>query len=197
MKTDVLPTEDEVYRMTKMTELTLKETGYRHYEISNFARRGYECRHNIGYWERENYLGLGLGAASLMENIRYTNTRDLYAYLEGAAVIREGVWQSEIMDEQGKVAGIDELPATNLHASVERVPRKAQIEEYMFLGLRKIDGISRDAFERAFGIPVEAVYQEVFTHLTEQGLLLKRAGQIYLTEKGQDLSNYVLAQFLL
>ena len=75
MQTVALPTEDEVYRMTKLTEQVLAEAGYVHYEVSNFAKPGYACRHNIGYWERENYLGLGLGASSLMENIRYSNTR--------------------------------------------------------------------------------------------------------------------------
>ena len=65
-----------MYLMTKLTEQVLAEAGYVHYEVSNFAKPGYACRHNIGYWERENYLGLGLGASSLMENIRYSNTRN-------------------------------------------------------------------------------------------------------------------------
>lgn len=191
LPTDVLPTEDDVYRMTKMTEQLLAEAGYEHYEISNFAKPGYACRHNIGYWERVNYLGMGLGAASLMENIRYMNIREIYPYLEETMQIREGYWQ-ETGEETDAM-----LPATNLHVSVERIPRKAQIEEYMFLGLRKIDGIKRDTFQQVFGIPVEAVYQEVLAHLQEEELLQKRAGRIYLTPKGQDLSNYVLAQFLL
>ena len=78
MQTVALPTEDEVYRMTKLTEQVLAEAGYVHYEVSNFAKPGYACRHNIGYWgAAENYLGLGLGASSLMENIRYSNTRGI------------------------------------------------------------------------------------------------------------------------
>lgn len=199
MNTYVLPTEDEVYRMTKVTELALKEAGYEHYEVSNFAKPGFACRHNIGYWERENYLGLGLGASSLMENIRYTNIRELYPYLEESRNIREGLWENEI-EEQGAYGTKkrkEELPATNMHASAESVSRKAQIEEFMFLGLRMTEGISRDRFNETFGTKIEAVYSEVLTHLQEEGLLLKRAGRIYLTEKGQDLSNYALAQFLL
>ncbi len=101
MQTVALPTEDEVYRMTKLTEQVLAEAGYVHYEVSNFAKPGYACRHNIGYWERENYLGLGLGASSLMENIRYSNTRELYVYLEETRHIREGIWENEITDSQG------------------------------------------------------------------------------------------------
>lgn len=192
LQTDVLPTEDEVYRMTKMTQQVLKEAGYGQYEISNFARPGYECRHNIGYWRRVNYLGIGLGASSLMENVRYSNIRELYRYLEETERIREGIWQNDLAD-----GSIEELRATNLNGSVERVSRNAQIEEYMFLGLRMTEGISRDEFQAAFGLPVEAVYQEVLLRLQEEELIMKRAGRIYLTEKGQDLSNYVLARFLL
>lgn len=192
LQTDVLPTEDEVYRMTKMTQQVLKEAGYVQYEISNFARPGYECRHNIGYWRRVNYLGVGLGASSLMENVRYSNIRELYRYLEETERIREGIWQNDLAD-----GSIEELRATNLNGSVERVSRNAQIEEYMFLGLRMTEGISRDEFQAAFGLPVEAVYQEVLLRLQEEELIMKRAGRIYLTEKGQDLSNYVLARFLL
>lgn len=199
MQTFVLPTEDEVYRMTKLTEHVLKKAGYEHYEVSNFAKPGYACRHNIGYWERENYLGLGLGAASLMENIRYSNTRELYEYLEQSENIREGLWENEVSEERadGVYSYKEELPATNLHASVERISRKGQIEEFMFLGLRMIDGISRERFEKCFGTQIEAVYQEVLSHLQAEGLLQKRAGRIYLTEQGQDVSNYALAQFLL
>lgn len=192
LPTDALPTEEEVYRMTKMTEQLLKEAGYEHYEVSNFALPGFACRHNIGYWKRADYLGVGLGAASLLDNIRYTNTSELYTYLEEAEHLRAGLWQQEQAD--GTTA---ELPAVNLHAAVERVGRKAQMEETMFLGLRMTEGVYRTEFERNFGIPVEAVYGTVLQHLQEEKLLLKREGRIFLTEMGQDVSNYVLAQFLL
>lgn len=190
LPTDALPNEDEVYRMTKMTEQVLKEAGYVHYEVSNFALPGFSCRHNIGYWKRADYLGVGIGAASLLDNIRYTNTGELYTYLEGAQHLRAGLWQQEQGD-------FKELPATNLHVSVEAVGRKAQMEETMFLGLRMMEGIYRTEFEQNFGIPVEAVYGEALQRLQGEELLLKREGRIYLTERGQDLSNYVLAQFLL
>lgn len=192
LPTDALPTEEEVYRMTKMTEQMLKEAGYEHYEVSNFALPGFACRHNIGYWKRADYLGVGLGAASLLDNIRYTNTSELYTYLEEAEHLRAGLWQQEQAD--GTTA---ELPAVNLHAAVEPVGRKAQMEETMFLGLRMTEGVYRTEFERNFGIPVEAVYGTVLQHLQEEKLLLKREGRIFLTEMGQDVSNYVLAQFLL
>jgi oxygen-independent coproporphyrinogen-3 oxidase len=175
MKTVALPSEDEVYQMTKMTEQVLKEAGYMQYEISNFARPGFACRHNIGYWKRVSYLGLGLGAASLMENVRYTNTRELYDYIAGTKL--------PDMEQQ-------------LRIQAEEIARKGQMEEFMFLGLRMTEGISRGEFEQAFGVGIEAVYGDVINRLQGEELLIKRAGRIFLTERGLDLSNYVLAQFL-
>ena len=136
-------------------------------------------------------IGVGLGAASLLSNIRYTNTGELYAYLEGSACLRPGLWENPKEDGQ-----TEELPAVNLHVSVERIDRRGQMEEFMFLGLRMMDGISRQEFEECFGVPIEAVYQETMAHLQEEGLLIKRAGRIYLSERGQEVSNYALAQFL-
>lgn len=167
-QTEVLPTEDEVYRITKLTQQYLKNAGFEQYEISNFARPGFECAHNIGYWTRENYLGLGLGAASLIDNVRYNNTTDLDAYIGG-----------------------------ELRVTEDEVSRKAQMEEFMFLGLRMNCGVTREQFQETFNIPIEGIYKDVLEQLKEEGLLDVSAGRIVLTEKGQDLSNYALAQFLL
>lgn len=171
MQTESLPTEEEEYQTTKMTQHILKEAGYHWYEISNFAKPGYECRHNIGYWKRVDYLGVGLGASSLVDNVRYSNTRDLYTYLS--------------------------VPADSLHETAAQITRNEQMEEFMFLGLRMRDGFYRDEFTQAFGIPIEAVYGDALNHLQQEELLLKREGRIYLTDKGMDLNNYVVAQFML
>lgn len=171
MQTESLPTEEEEYQTTKMTQHILKEAGYHWYEVSNFAKPGYECRHNIGYWKRVDYLGVGLGASSLIDNVRYSNTRDLYTYLS--------------------------VPADSLHETAEQITRNGQMEEFMFLGLRMRDGFYREEFTQAFGIPIEAVYGDVLNHLQQGELLLKREGRIYLTDKGMDLNNYVVAQFML
>ena len=171
MQTESLPTEEEEYQTTKMTQHILKEAGYHWYEISNFAKPGYECRHNIGYWKRVDYLGVGLGASSLIDNVRYSNTRDLYTYLS--------------------------VPADSLHETAAQITRNEQMEEFMFLGLRMRDGFYRDEFTQAFGIPIEAVYGDALNHLQQGELLLKREGRIYLTDKGMDLNNYVVAQFML
>lgn len=171
MQTESLPTEEEEYQTTKMTQHILKEAGYHWYEVSNFAKPGYECRHNIGYWKRVDYLGVGLGASSLIDNVRYSNTRDLYTYLS--------------------------VPSDSLHETAEQITRNEQMEEFMFLGLRMRDGFYRDEFTQAFGIPIEAVYGDALNHLQQEELLLKREGRIYLTDKGMDLNNYVVAQFML
>lgn len=187
MPTEVLPTEDEVYRIYKLTQQYLASAGYVQYEISNYAHPGFECEHNIGYWTRENYLGLGLGAASLIENIRYSNISDLMTYIENSQDMK---WL-EYKQEENSVIG------TNLHASVDQILRKAQMEEFMFLGLRQKCGVTREQFEKNFGISIDAIYKDAFTYLKKEGLLEICAGRITLTEKGQDLSNFALAQFLL
>ena len=188
LETEILPTEDEVYRTTKLTQQFLAKAGYEQYEISNFAQPGYACDHNIGYWTRENYLGLGLGAASLVENVRYTNNTDLEAYIKQTKQI-----EMMPLEEQGA----DIYWKTNLHISADVVSRKAQMEEFMFLGLRMNCGVTRAKFEECFGIPIEGIYGITLDKLKKQGLLEMNAGTICLTENGQDVSNYVLAQFLL
>ena len=169
MPTEVLPNEDEVYRIYKLTQDYLRRAGYQQYEISNFAQPGFECEHNIGYWTRRNYLGLGLGAASLVENVRYSNTTDLYEYIED--------------------------PTANRIA--DTVSRKAQMEEFMFLGLRMNEGVTRDRFLREFGIPIDGIYRDVLERMKAEDLLYVENGQIRLTDRGMDLGNYVMSQFLI
>lgn len=199
MQTDILPTEDEVYRIYKMTQHYLAKAGYKQYEISNFAHPGFECEHNIGYWTRANYLGLGLGAASLVENVRYANISDLYQYIENSKNMR---WISYYLNKEGILCEADakeqeSVLGTNIHASIDPVSRKSQMEEFMFLGLRQICGVTRQQFEETFGIPIDGIYKNVLDHLRNEGLLDTNEGKIVLTEKGMDLSNYALAQFLL
>lgn len=188
MQTEVLPTEDEVYRIYKLTQQYLAQNGFEQYEISNFAQPGYECDHNIGYWTRADYLGVGLGAASLVDNARYTNTTDLYQYIEDSKNI-----QIQNFAPEGETA----VYGTNLHMEAGAVSRKAQMEEFMFLGLRMNQGLTREQFQKAFGIPIDGVYKNALEHLKTEGLLDTSEGRIVLTEKGMDLSNYALAQFLI
>lgn len=168
-ETMLLPTEEAEYRTTKMTRELLQAEGYHWYEISNFAKNGRECRHNIGYWKRADYLGVGLGAASLIDNVRYSNTDDIYEYMNHPETAAKG----------------------------EAVSRNAQMEEFMFLGLRLIDGFHREEFEKNFGVAIEGVYGSELKQLQQEELLVQQEGIIRLTEKGIDVSNYALSQFLL
>lgn len=165
----ILPSEETERAMYQLTGELLRQKGYEQYEISNYAKKGKECRHNIGYWTRKNYLGLGLGSASLIENVRFSNTSDLQEYLNGN------------FEPQGK----------------EVLERKEQMEEFMFLGLRMRKGISRKDFLENFNVEMEAVYGEVIKKMVAQGLLKQREGQIFLTEEGISVSNYVMSEFLL
>ncbi|MGN0342863.1 MAG: radical SAM family heme chaperone HemW [Roseburia sp.] len=189
-----LPSEETEYEIGQETKRLLAEYGYERYEISNYAKPGYACGHNVGYWRREPYLGVGLGASSLLRqsDVRYTNTSDIQEYIKGCEEIC--LLEKEVPLTRRKEQTIS---YTNLHQTAEYVKRPAQMEEFMFLGLRMVEGVTRRAFRDSFGVEIEAVYPEVLQSLVQQELLVMREGQIRLTERGMDLSNYVLAQFLL
>lgn len=166
---EFLPTEETERQMYGHAVSYLKGRGYRQYEISNYAKPGRECRHNIGYWALEEYLGLGLGSASLVDGARFSNTRELSDYLAG--------------DFSRK--------------NEQRLSRREQMEEFMFLGLRMMEGVSRAEFQGRFGVAPEAVYGRELSQLCGQGLLHQHAGRIALTEEGVSVSNYVMAHFLM
>lgn len=135
------------------------------------------------------YLGAGLGADSLLGEVRYGNIRDLQDYIRKSMHIEE----TEILDEKQEKMII----GTNLHARASQLNQKMQMEEFMFLGFRMTEGIEKSRFYRKFGLPVDFVYQETLKKLTSEGLLIETPTRLYLTEKGMDLNNYVAAQFLL
>lgn len=175
-----IPDEDCDRVMYEETKRILNEAGYHRYEISNYALEGYRCRHNCGYWRRKNYIGFGIGAASLFENTRFSNSRNIEKYIKDPCGCRE-----------------DEIILS----------RQDCIEEFMFLGLRMTEGVSFGEFESAFGERLDDVYGEVLGKNIAEGLLCERISgtdtgngekirHIALTDRGIDVSNYVLAQFL-
>lgn len=192
----LLPEEDVERQMYELTETFLQIKGYERYEISNYAKPGYECRHNCGYWIRKDYLGLGLGASSLVEHQRFQNTSDLKTYLE-----QEYSPQCEGQDERiAETIQLQEktgLTQTGHHIHIETLDKKSEMEEFMFLGLRLMTGISRQQFEDTFRVTLESVYGEVLRKLKGEQLIEEVAGYVRLTEHGIDVSNYVLAEFLL
>ena len=171
-----LPSEEEERLIYERTREILAEYGYQQYEISNYAKPGYECRHNLGYWERVPYLGLGTGASSL---IRYQGKEYRFHHV------------TEV-EEYIKLAGTPE----KLVREPEEVVRRAQIEEFMFLGLRKSQGIGKSEFRKRFGVPIEEIYGDILQKQEGQGLIRIEAERISLTKRGMDLSNYVFAQYL-
>ena len=192
----LLPEEDVERQMYELTETFLHTKGYERYEISNYAKPGYECRHNCGYWIRKDYLGLGLGASSLVEHQRFQNTSELKTYLEQEYSPQcEG--QHERIAETIQLQEETGLTQTGHHIHIETLDQKSEMEEFMFLGLRLMAGISRQQFEKKFQVTLNSVYGEVLRKLKGEQLIEEVAGYVRLTEHGIDVSNYVLAEFLL
>jgi oxygen-independent coproporphyrinogen-3 oxidase len=168
-----VPGEDEEREMYYLTEQLLAKHGYEHYEISNFAKPGFACRHNLAYWERKDYLGFGVSAASLFQECRYTNLSEVNAYIR-------------------KCEDLD-----SLRLEVHQLTIEEQMEEFMFLGLRKIDGINIKDFSYIFNKDIEDVYGGVIRKNIRLGLLRKTGHSISLTGHGIDVSNVVMSEFLL
>ena len=185
-----LPDEETERRMYEITDDILRKAGYHRYEISNYALPGRECRHNRVYWKRGNYVGFGLGAASMVENVRFENTRKMQEYLAEYAGV-PGAEPVSADVAQGDMQQI--FRGENVHP----LSPQEQMEETMFLGLRLTEGVSKAEFHRQFGVSMEQIYGKVIQENIVQGLLADEAGYVRLTREGMDLSNYVMAQFLL
>lgn len=168
-KSRYLPDEEEERAMYELTGKKLGEQGYHRYEISNYAKEGYECSHNKAYWIRQDYVGFGIGAASLINNTRFQNKRSLSGYLAGDT------------EKEEKTV----------------LTREECMEEFMFLGLRLTKGVEKAQFMEQFGVPMEQVYKEVINKQEKLGLLINGEKNVYLTPKGLDVSNVVMAEFLL
>lgn len=175
-----LPDEDTERQMYSYVCERLEKAGWHQYEISNFAKSGFKCRHNISYWERTNYIGFGIGAASLFEECRYTNISDIQEYIDKLSGNSE-----------------DSVKLNAIREESSRLSAAEQMEEYMFLGLRKTDGISVSDFFNTFGRHVKEVYKAVIDKNISYGLLEMSGDRLFLTRHGIDVSNIVMAEFLL
>lgn len=190
--TPQLPDEEADRKLYKITNDILRENGYHRYEISNYAKEGCECRHNKVYWQRGDYVGFGIGAASLVENVRFSNIRDMQSYVNHITQMtknresEKSFFEEEVLCEQVDVLSVEE-----------------QMEEFMFLGLRLIEGVSKEAFFKAFGKHMDEVYPGLVERMTAQKLLYSYQKEdngecfVALTEYGLDVSNVVMAEFLL
>ena len=165
----LLPDEDSEREMYHETKRFLKDCGYERYEISNYAKPGRECRHNIGYWTGVPYLGLGLGASSYLDGCRFTVNPDMKQSLE-------------------------EKPG--MFTDIEKLTKKDMEEEFFYVGLRMTAGVSLSEFERRFGISAKEVYPGLMETFVKEKAARFEGDRFVLTDYGLDVSNYIMAQFL-
>lgn len=169
----LLPTEDDTLQMYRKCIQMLTDAGYEHYEISNFAKPQRKCKHNLRYWNCDEYVGLGVGAHSYFQGIRYHNQENLAQYIKESYCLQK----------------LQKDPQT-IHA-------KEAYEEYMFLGLRLIQGVSKEEFYHRFQRSMEEVYGSVLQKLVKLGLLKEEENNVKLTKRGLEVGNVVFEQFLL
>ena len=165
-----LPDEETERDMYYLTKDMLEKAGFYRYEISNYALAGYECKHNVRYWMRKDYLGLGLGASSCINNVRYKNTEWLDEY----------IIENKYMEKE----------------DVQILSEKECMEEFMFLGLRMTNGVSKTKFMEVFGLSMDSVYGEVLTRLCDKKLIETEGDFVRLSTLGLDVSNSVWVEFL-
>lgn len=181
--------EDTDRLMYQFTKEILGEHGYNRYEISNYSMEGKECVHNIVYWTCEEYLGIGLGAASYINGVRFANIRGIDKYISKYKNIQyiETISKYDSIYNRDVVCGISRLSDFN------------KMEEFMFLGLRMTSGVSKQEFIKRFNRHIEDVYGDVIKYFLENNLLAEGANsdKIYLTDRGIDVSNRILSEFLL
>ena len=168
-----LPSENDERTMYSITKDILKEHGYYQYEISNYAQDGKECFHNKVYWKFEEYLGLGVSSSSFIDEKRIKNIDNIKEYIEKITKNEDVIQEIHVNDE------------------------KDDMEEFMFMGLRMIEGIDEEKFKKKFGKDVYDVYKEPIEKHVQERLLICDSGKIKLTPKGIELSNYVMSDFIL
>jgi len=167
-----LPKEDLEAEMFEYIIAELEKAGFEHYEISNFSKPGFESCHNLMYWDNAEYYGIGAGASGYVNGIRYKNHGPIRHYLQA-------------------------VEAGNARVQEEALTLKEQMEEEMFLGLRKKSGVSKKRFEEKFGISFEEQYGAVVSELTEQGLLVPDRDIVRMTKQGLFLGDTVAEKFIL
>ncbi len=170
-----IPSESDDRVMYHYVIAALKKAGYNHYEISNCAKEGKECRHNLKYWSMEPYLGLGLGASSYFEGKRSQNLDDINEYI--------------------KAVDDNNIPFKTVHKNTI----EDSMKEFVFTGLRKTEGINLKLFEDVYGLKFMDVYgdkKEYLERSQEEGILYLDENRLTITEKGIDISNKIMAEFV-
>ncbi|MGM0217718.1 radical SAM family heme chaperone HemW [Enterococcus sp. AZ126] len=168
-----LPDQEVEAQMFEETILAMEKAGRHQYEVSNFALKGQESQHNLVYWNNDHYYGFGAGASGYLGHTRYRNHGPIQHYLKP---LKE-----------------NQLPTVE----TELLTLNNQMEEELFLGLRKMRGVSKSRFQEKFGLPLDHVYKETIPELVQKGLLLENEDHIQLTEQGLFVGNDVFEAFLI
>jgi len=165
----VLPDEDTEREIYDFAQSEMEKHGYYQYEISNFARSGYESRHNTKYWSCDEYIGIGLSAHSFTDGVRFSNTDDFSSYVKGEFLSGE----SEVLSKEDKMS------------------------EFMFLGLRKTCGVSKTEFKNRFCEDIEKVFQNPLSKFKKMGMIEEKEDRIYLSKKAISVSNRIMCEFII
>ncbi|AYD40990.1 oxygen-independent coproporphyrinogen III oxidase [Clostridium fermenticellae] len=168
-----IPDEDVERKMYNYTLNFLRENGYFQYEISNFAKPGLECKHNLVYWDDKEYIGCGAAAHSYIDKMRYHRTKNVEKYIEQANtgnLIKEELHNNSLKDD---------------------------IEEFMFMGLRKVEGVSMEDFYNRFGIDIYSVYNNIINKYRKQNLLIIKNERLFLSKRGMEVSNSIMCDFIM
>ena len=197
--------DDDDRKMYTLTKEILGQAGYERYEISNYAKAGYECKHNLKYWDRTDYIGFGIGAASLCNHKRYTNISDINNYIKALCVEYADNKESNKECIVENIKNIQETLKNSLEINnncqdlkenIEVLTLEDEMAEYMFLGLRKSAGIDICDFKDIFGKDIYSVYKEQIKDNIAKGLLWQNGTRIALTDRGIDISNTVMSDFV-
>ena len=167
-----LPKEELEAEMFEYIIAELERSGFEHYEISNFSKPGFESRHNLMYWDNAEYYGIGAGASGYVNGVRYKNHGPIRHYLNA-------------------------VEAGNARITEEHLTQKEQMEEEMFLGLRKKSGVSMTRFEEKFGQSFDELYGKIIRDLVQQGLMQNDGDRVRMTKRGLFLGDTVAERFIL
>lgn len=167
-----LPKEELEAEMFEYIIAELERAGFEHYEISNFSKPSFESRHNLMYWDNAEYYGIGAGASGYVDGVRYKNHGPIRHYLNA-------------------------VEAGNARITEEHLSQREQMEEEMFLGLRKKSGVSMTRFEEKFGRSFDGLYGEIIRDLVQQGLMQIDGDRVRMTKRGLFLGDTVAERFIL
>ena len=186
--------EREMYHLTKKV---LQENGYNRYEISNYAKKGMESRHNSSYWTGQYYLGFGVGASSYFNETRFDRVRDIDKYIKFYNTISIDSLVENSKNMQDILESCHKNIQKNIEYNIEHLSTKDKMEEFMFLGLRLIQGVSKKEFSRRFNKDINDVYGKVIDKYVNMKLMESDGDRVCLTDSGLDVSNVIFADMLL